>query len=134
MLFYFYLFYLETLLAIVLAIIRNPTRDDWMRNCIADLFQNKYVAYFNPKWNFFHFKIFSLHLCTKSLENHPKKLHTYGSCEFFFSAASTAQNSPELHFRFMNSFIQPSLVGSLVIIDLFWWNKCFHLLNFTKDQ
>ena len=31
----------------------------------------------------------------------------------FFSAAPTAQNSPELHFRFINSFIQPSLVGSL---------------------
>ena len=32
---------------------------------------------------------------------------------FFFSAAPTAQNSPEIHFRFINSFIQPSLVGSL---------------------
>ena len=32
---------------------------------------------------------------------------------FFFSAARTAQNSPELHFRFINSFIQSSLVGSL---------------------
>ena len=31
----------------------------------------------------------------------------------FFSAAPTAQNSPELHFRFINSFIQPSRVGSL---------------------
>ena len=40
-------------------------------------------------------------------------MHTYGSWEFFFSAAPTAQNSPELHFRFINSFIQPSLVGSL---------------------
>ena len=33
---------------------------------------------------------------------------------FLLSAAPTAQNSPELHFRFINSFIQPSLVGSLV--------------------
>ena len=33
--------------------------------------------------------------------------------DFFFSGAPTAQNSPELHFRFMNSFIQPSLVRSL---------------------
>ena len=33
---------------------------------------------------------------------------------FFFSAAPTAQNNPELHFHFINSFIQPSLVGSLV--------------------
>ena len=32
---------------------------------------------------------------------------------FFFSAALTAQNSPELHIRFINSFIQPSRVGSL---------------------
>ena len=40
-------------------------------------------------------------------------MHTYGSWEFFLSAAPTAQNSPELHFRFINSFIQPSLVGSL---------------------
>ena len=31
----------------------------------------------------------------------------------FFSTAPTAQNSSELHFRFLNSFIQPSLVGSL---------------------
>ena len=50
---------------------------------------------------------------TKSWKNHPKKLHTYGSWEVFFSAALTAQKSPELHFRFINSFIQPSLVGSL---------------------
>ena len=28
-------------------------------------------------------------------------------------AAPTAQNSQELHFRFINSFIQPSHVGSL---------------------
>ena len=28
-----------------------------------------------------------------------------GSWEFFFSAAPTAQNSPEFHFRFINSFI-----------------------------
>ena len=33
---------------------------------------------------------------------------------FFFSAALTAQNSPELNFHFINSFIQPSLVESLI--------------------
>ena len=33
---------------------------------------------------------------------------------FFLSAAPNAQNSPELHFRFINFFIQPSPVGSLV--------------------
>ena len=32
---------------------------------------------------------------------------------FFFTAAPTAQNSPELHFPFINSFIQPSLLESL---------------------
>ena len=32
----------------------------------------------------------------------------------FFSAALTAQNSPELHFHFINSFIQSSLLRSLV--------------------
>ena len=32
---------------------------------------------------------------------------------FFFSAAPTAQTSPEFHFRFINSFIQPSCVESL---------------------
>ena len=47
-------------------------------------------------------------------KNHPKKLHTYGIWEFFFSAAPTAQNSQELHFRFINSFIQPSRVESLL--------------------
>ena len=33
---------------------------------------------------------------------------------FFFSAALTAQNSPELHFRFINHFIQSSLLRSLI--------------------
>ena len=32
---------------------------------------------------------------------------------FFFSAAPTAQNSPELHFRFINYFIQSCLLRSL---------------------
>ena len=71
-------------------------------------------------------------LPTKSSKNHLKKLLTYGSWEFYFSAAPTAQNSPELYFRFINSFIQPSLVGSLLqnqtcsnwiwieLLKLFW--------------
>ena len=45
-------------------------------------------------------------LTLKTLKNHPEKLHTYGSWEFFFSAAPTALNSPELHFRFINSWLQ----------------------------
>ena len=35
--------------------------------------------------------------------------------DFFFSAALPAQNSLELHFRFLNSFIQPSLLESLLV-------------------
>ena len=48
-----------------------------------------------------------------------KKKNTSKSCilmavgSFFFSAAMTAKNSPELHFRLVNSFIQPSNEGSL---------------------
>ena len=56
---------------------------------------------------------------TKSWKKLPKKLQL----EFFFSAAMTAQNSPELHFRSINSFIQPSLVGSLLATE-----KSFNLL------
>ena len=36
----------------------------------------------------------------------------------FFSSAPPAQNSPELHFRSINLFIQPSLLESLVGIHL----------------
>ena len=54
----------------------------------------------------------------------PKKVEktTPESCilmavgRFFFSAAPTAQNSPELYFRFINSFIQSSLLRSLLCI------------------
>ena len=53
--------------------------------------------------------------CPKKVEKTPQKLHTYGSWEVFFSTAPTAQNSPKLHFRFINSFIQSSLLRSLVI-------------------
>ena len=38
----------------------------------------------------------------KTLKKHPQKLHTYGSLDFFFSAAPTAQNIPELIIRFIN--------------------------------
>ena len=50
----------------------------------------------------------------KVKKKHLKKLHTYDNWEVFFSAAPTAQNSPELHFRFINSFIQLSLLRSLI--------------------
>ena len=60
----------------------------------------------------------------KKLRKPPKKLHTYGSWEFVFSAAQTAQNSPDLHFRFINYFIRPFRVGSLLITNCWYqaWN------------
>jgi hypothetical protein len=48
------------------------------------------------------------------LKKPPQKVAYLWQLEVFFSAAPTAQNSPELHFRFIDSFIQPSLVGSLI--------------------
>ena len=61
-----------------------------------------------------NFKFFFLP--TKSWKEHPKKLHTYGSWEFFYFAAPTAQKNPELHFCFINYFFQSSLLRSLVQI------------------
>ena len=46
----------------------------------------------------------------------PQKVAYLWQLGVFFSAAPTAQNSPELHFRFINSFIQLSLLRSLVKI------------------
>ena len=43
----------------------------------------------------------------------PQKVAYLWQLGVFFSAAPTAQNSPELHFRFINYFIQPSLLESL---------------------
>ena len=42
---------------------------------------------------------------SKSWKNIPKSCFQLG---VFFSASQTAQNSQELHFRFMNSYIQPT--------------------------
>ena len=44
-------------------------------------------------------------------------MHTYGSWEVFFSAAPTAQNSPELHFRFIDSPIQSSVLKPVFEIN-----------------
>ena len=48
----------------------------------------------------------------KTQKNYPKKLYTYVSWEAFFSAAPTAQNSPELQLCFINYFIIRSLYES----------------------
>ena len=53
---------------------------------------------------------FALEIITKPTQNVAYLWQLGG----FFSAASTVQNGSELHFRFINSFIQPSLVGSLL--------------------
>ena len=45
---------------------------------------------------------------------------------FFFSADLTAQNSLELHFRFINSFIQSSLLRSLYHTHIFCQNSLVH--------
>ena len=49
--------------------------------------------------------------CPQKVEKTTSKSSSW---DFFFSAAPTAQNSPKLHFRFTNSFIQLSLLRSLV--------------------
>ena len=46
------------------------------------------------------------------LKKTPQKVVYLWQLEVFFSAAPPAQNSAELHFRFINLSIQPSLLGS----------------------
>ena len=54
--------------------------------------------------------------CPQKVEKtNPKSCILIAVCRGFFPTALTAQNSPELHFRSINSFIQPSLVGSLIL-------------------
>ena len=79
-------------------------------------------------------------LPTKSWKNHVKKLHTYGSWDVFISAAWTAQISPDLQIRFIISFIQSSLLRSLIVsleklsnvLEHFWAiTDMGHLRGFT---
>ena len=51
--------------------------------------------------------------CPQKIEKATSKSCILMAVRSFFSAASTAQSSPELHFRFINHFIQLSLLGSL---------------------
>ena len=57
----------------------------------------------NVKKNFAH----------KKLKKPPQTVAYLWQLGVFFSAVLTAQNCPELHFRFINSFIQSSLLESL---------------------
>jgi hypothetical protein len=65
-------------------------------------------------------KKFRLHFCPQKFEKATPK-----SC--LLMAAPTAQNSPKLHFRFKNYFIQPSLVGSLSLVK----KECIFRNNVT---
>ena len=86
------------------------------------------------------------------LKKPPQKVAYLWQLGFFFSAAPTAQNSPELHFRFINCFIPPSLlVGTVglisvphqparkhkksqqltLLIYILWEERNFNLANFS---
>ena len=65
------------------------------------------------------FSIFFFFFDHKKLKKPPQKVAHNRPRPFFFSAAPTAQNSPELHFRFINSFIQSSLLRSLLKVSKF---------------
>ena len=65
--------------------------------------------------NYIFRKNLKISLAYKKLKKIPQKVAYLWQLGVFFSAAPTAQNSPELHFPIINSFILPSLVGSLVI-------------------
>ena len=112
---------------------RDPTRDGWIKEFIkwkwsSGLFWavsrgsrekkppncHKYATFWGGFFNFLWEKNKKIIFAHKKLKNHPKKLQTNGSWELFSLQPPTAQNSHELQFRFINSFIQPSLVGSLV--------------------
>ena len=58
------------------------------------------------------------------LKKTPQKVVYLWQLEVFFSAAPPAQNSAELHFRFINLSIQPSLLGSLTTTIVV---QCIHV-------
>ena len=69
---------------------------------------HKYATFGGGVFNFFctkrnrFRKILKIYFAHKKLKKPPEKVG-----RFFFFAATTAQNSPELYFRFINSFILP---------------------------
>ena len=73
-----------------------------------------YVTFQCGRKNIFR-KILRIYFAHKKLKKAPQKVAYLW--QFFFSAALTAQNGLELHFRFEKSFIQPSRVGSLAWTD-----------------
>ena len=92
-------------------------------------FSVRMIKYFLKKFNFF--------FCPQKVEKTtPKSCLLMAVGRVFFSSAQTAQNSPELHFRFINSFFHPSLLKSLLrsALDL-KKNTSFSpwLQQFTRD-
>ena len=73
-----------------------------------------FLPFFYATFQCGHYNVFNF-FAHKKLKKPPQKvaylLSAFG--RLFFSAAPTAQTSPELHFRFINSFIQSSLLRSL---------------------
>ena len=55
--------------------------------------------------------------CSQKVEKTSQKSCILMAVRSFYSAAPTAQNSPELHFRFLNSSIQSSVLKSV-------WTDC----------
>jgi hypothetical protein len=58
-------------------------------------------------------KIKKINFALKKLKKAPQKAAYLWQLEVFFSAAPSAQNSPELHFRFKDSPIQSSVLKSV---------------------
>ena len=63
----------------------------------------------------------------KTLKTALKK-HTYGSLDFFFSAAQTPQNSSEFKIHFRN-VAQDTSVYYSVVFSLWTWNKSSYQLQ-----
>ena len=118
---------------------RDPTGDHWIRpsvyyRLISELVCSLFLNYIYFLKNFFisflalyyvtfqcrHyniFKFFKIFFALKKLKKPPQKVaYLWQLGIFFLSAAPTAPNSPELHFRFINYFIQPSLLGYLFLL------------------
>ena len=81
-----------------------------------------FLSFFLCNFSVQHYKIYKkilIFFCPqKNDKTSPKSSILMAAGSFFSSAAPTAENSPELHFRLINSIIQSSLVGSLLGTDL----------------
>ena len=61
---------------------------------------------------------FKKNIDLENIKKPPQKVAYLWQLGVFFSAAPTAQNSPELHFRLINSPIQSSVLKSVVAVIL----------------